>query len=84
MEIENFLHAGNGSCRITARGLAGAGTGGRLPDVSVFRRHDDPAINISRVKSRVKLGGHNVPEDKMPNAIAFTIDIGTYGDRLWA
>ncbi len=26
---------------------------------------DDPSINISRVKSRVKLGGHNVPEEKI-------------------
>jgi predicted ABC-type ATPase len=30
-----------------------------------FVATDDPAINISRVKSRVKLGGHNVPEDKI-------------------
>lgn len=26
---------------------------------------DDPAINISRVRNRVKLGGHSVPEDKI-------------------
>lgn len=26
---------------------------------------DDPAINISRVRSRVTLGGHSVPEDKI-------------------
>jgi len=26
---------------------------------------DDPAINVSRVKNRVKLGGHSVPEDKI-------------------
>jgi len=30
-----------------------------------FVATDDPAINISRVKSRVKLGGHDVPEDKI-------------------
>jgi predicted ABC-type ATPase len=30
-----------------------------------FVATDDPAINISRVKSRVKLGGHNVPEDRI-------------------
>ena len=30
-----------------------------------FVATDDPAINISRVKSRVKLGGHAVPEDKI-------------------
>jgi predicted ABC-type ATPase len=30
-----------------------------------FVATDDPVINISRVKSRVKLGGHNVPEDKI-------------------
>ena len=26
---------------------------------------DDPIINISRVKNRVKLGGHPVPEEKI-------------------
>ncbi len=26
---------------------------------------DDPAINVSRVKARVNLGGHDVPEDKI-------------------
>lgn len=26
---------------------------------------DDPAINISRVRNRVRLGGHGVPEDKI-------------------
>ncbi len=26
---------------------------------------DDPAINISRVRHRVKMGGHSVPEDKI-------------------
>lgn len=30
-----------------------------------FIATDDPAINLSRVKSRVKLGGHAVPEDKI-------------------
>jgi predicted ABC-type ATPase len=30
-----------------------------------FVATDDPAINISRVKSRVRLGGHNVPEDRI-------------------
>jgi len=30
-----------------------------------FVATDDPAINISRVKSRVKLGGHPVPEDRI-------------------
>lgn len=30
-----------------------------------FVATDDPAINISRVRSRVKLGGHAVPEDKI-------------------
>lgn len=30
-----------------------------------FVATDDPAINISRVKSRVKLGGHAVPEDRI-------------------
>ena len=30
-----------------------------------FIATDDPAINISRVRSRVKLGGHAVPEDRI-------------------
>jgi len=30
-----------------------------------FVATDDPAINISRVHNRVKLGGHGVPEDKI-------------------
>jgi predicted ABC-type ATPase len=30
-----------------------------------FVATDDPAINISRVKSRIKLGGHAVPEDRI-------------------
>lgn len=30
-----------------------------------FVATDDPTINISRVRNRVKLGGHDVPEDKI-------------------
>ncbi|RLA63457.1 MAG: hypothetical protein DRQ78_06885, partial [Epsilonproteobacteria bacterium] len=30
-----------------------------------FVATQDPAINISRVQNRVKLGGHSVPEDKI-------------------
>ena len=30
-----------------------------------FIATDDPAINISRVRSRVQRGGHAVPEDKI-------------------
>jgi predicted ABC-type ATPase len=30
-----------------------------------FVATDDPAINVSRVRNRVKLGGHGVPEDKI-------------------
>jgi len=30
-----------------------------------FIATDDPAINISRVRNRVKLGGHAVPEDRI-------------------
>ncbi len=30
-----------------------------------FVATDDPAINISRVRNRVRLGGHTVPEDKI-------------------
>ena len=32
---------------------------------AVFVLTNDPAININRVKSRVKAGGHDVPEDKI-------------------
>ena len=30
-----------------------------------FVATDDPAINISRVRNRVRLGGHDVPEDRI-------------------
>ncbi len=30
-----------------------------------FIATDDPAINVSRVRNRVRLGGHPVPEDKI-------------------
>lgn len=36
---------------------------------------DDPAINISRVKARVRLGGHAVPEDKIEPRYHRSLDL---------
>ena len=36
---------------------------------------DDPEINISRVRSRVKQGGHDVPEDKIVSRYARSLDL---------
>lgn len=36
---------------------------------------DDPAINISRVRSRVKLGGHAVPEDRIEKRYHRSLDL---------
>ena len=36
---------------------------------------DDPAINVSRVKARVNLGGHDVPEDKIVSRYARSLDL---------
>ena len=35
---------------------------------------DDPDINISRVRNRVQLGGHSVPEDKIVNRYYRSLD----------
>ena len=40
-----------------------------------FVATDDPAINISRVKSRVKLGGHSVPEDRIETRYHRSLDL---------
>jgi predicted ABC-type ATPase len=40
-----------------------------------FVATDDPAINISRVKSRVKLGGHAVPEDRIETRYYRSLDL---------
>lgn len=40
-----------------------------------FVATDDPAINISRVHSRVKLGGHAVPEDKIAERYYRSLDL---------
>jgi predicted ABC-type ATPase len=40
-----------------------------------FVATDDPAINISRVRSRVRLGGHNVPEDKIETRYHRSLDL---------
>jgi predicted ABC-type ATPase len=36
---------------------------------------EDPSINISRVKYRVKMGGHSVPEDKIVSRYRRSIDL---------
>jgi predicted ABC-type ATPase len=36
---------------------------------------EDPAINIARVKSRVHLGGHDVPEDKIITRYGRSLDL---------
>jgi predicted ABC-type ATPase len=40
-----------------------------------FVATDDPAINISRVRSRVKLGGHAVPEDRIAARYYRSLDL---------
>jgi len=36
---------------------------------------EDPEINVARVKSRVNLGGHDVPEDKIISRYARSLDL---------
>lgn len=36
---------------------------------------DDPAINISRVRYRVRMGGHSVPEDKIVSRYKRSLDL---------
>jgi predicted ABC-type ATPase len=40
-----------------------------------FVATDDPAINISRVLNRVKLGGHAVPEDRIEKRYHRSLDL---------
>jgi predicted ABC-type ATPase len=40
-----------------------------------FVATDDPDINISRVRSRVKLGGHGVPEDRIVKRYYRSLDL---------
>ena len=40
-----------------------------------FVATDDPAINISRVRNRVKLGGHAVPEDRIAPRYYRSLDL---------
>ena len=40
-----------------------------------FVATEDPYINISRVKQRVKAGGHNVPEDKIISRYYRSLDL---------
>ena len=40
-----------------------------------FVATDDPAINISRVHNRVKLGGHPVPEDRIEKRYYRSLDL---------
>ena len=36
---------------------------------------DDPAINVSRVRARVRQGGHDVPEDRIENRYHRSLDL---------
>lgn len=36
---------------------------------------DDPSINVARVKARVNMGGHDVPEDKIVSRYARSLDL---------
>ncbi|MES2594744.1 MAG: zeta toxin family protein [Verrucomicrobiota bacterium] len=36
---------------------------------------EDPAINVARVRARVNLGGHDVPEDKIVSRYARSLDL---------
>jgi predicted ABC-type ATPase len=40
-----------------------------------FIATDDPEINISRVRNRVKLGGHSVPEDRITSRYHRSLDL---------
>jgi predicted ABC-type ATPase len=40
-----------------------------------FIATEDPQINIARVKSRVHLGGHDVPVDKIVSRYARSLDL---------
>jgi predicted ABC-type ATPase len=40
-----------------------------------FVATDDPAINISRVRNRVRVGGHPVPEDKIATRYHRSLDL---------
>ena len=40
-----------------------------------FIATDDPEINISRVRNRVKLGGHDVPEDRIASRYYRSLDL---------
>jgi predicted ABC-type ATPase len=40
-----------------------------------FIATEDPAINVARVKARVNLGGHDVPEDKIVSRYARSLDL---------
>lgn len=52
-----------------------------------FIATDDPAINVARVKARVNLGGHGVPEDKIicryPQSLGLLMD-GAADTLVWA
>jgi len=47
-----------------------------------FVATDDPAINISRVRNRVKLGGHAVPEDRIEKRYYRSLDLLVDAIRL--
>lgn len=52
-----------------------------------FVATDDPIINISRVRNRVRLGGHPVPDDKViaryARSLGLLLDAIRYSDRAY-
>ena len=52
-----------------------------------FIATQDPIVNISRVKNRVKLGGHDVPKDKIVNryyrSLELLLDAIKYSNRAY-
>jgi predicted ABC-type ATPase len=52
-----------------------------------FVATDDPMINISRVRNRVRLGGHPVPEDKIVSrygrSLGLLLDAIRHNDRAY-
>ena len=52
-----------------------------------FVATDDPIINISRVRNRVRLGGHPVPDDKVitryERSLALLLEAIRYSDRAY-
>ena len=48
-----------------------------------FIATDDPEINISRVRNRVRLGGHDVPEDRIASRYYRSLDLGSWNFKKY-